>query len=140
MKIILENNANQKDTEVIKNGLKEYNKQFSDADNHEDLSVFLRDENNNVIGGLIGGTYWDWLHIDALWLSKEARHKGYGNQLLQKAENEAIKRGCNHAHLDTHDFQAVEFYKKNGYTICGQLDDLPKGYNRYLLKKDLQTE
>lgn len=139
MKISIENNPSTKDIEVIKNGLKEFNKQFSKADNHMDLSIFLRDENNHIIGGLIGGTYWDWLHIDALWLSEDVRHKGYGRQLLQNAENEAIKRGCNHAHLDTHDFQALEFYKKNNYIVCGQLEDLPKGYNRYLLKKDLQT-
>ena len=54
------------------------------------------------------------------------------------AEKEAKKRGCNNAHLDTHDFQAMNFYQKNNYEICGQLDDLPKGYNKYLLKKILK--
>jgi GNAT superfamily N-acetyltransferase len=135
MKILVEKNAKKKDLEVIKNGLKKYNKQFSEEDKHEGLSIFIKDENNEIKGGLIGGTYWNWLYIDALWLSEELRHKGYGKQLLKKAEEEAIKRGSTHAHLDTHDFQAVEFYKKNGYTICGQLDDLPPGHTRYLLKK-----
>jgi len=65
------------------------------------------------------------------------RHKGYGKQLLELIEKEAIKRGCHNAHLDTHDFQALGFYQKNGYKIAGQLDNLPKGYNRYLLKKSL---
>jgi ribosomal protein S18 acetylase RimI-like enzyme len=137
MKINVENNPNQNDIEVIQEGLKEHNKKFANPDNHKKLSVLLKDDNGKVVGGLLGGTYWDWLHIDSLWLDESLRNQGYGQQLLQEAEKEAIKRGCEHVHLDSHDFQAVEFYKKNGYVIAGQLDDLPEGYTRYLMKKDL---
>lgn len=137
MKINIEHNPNKKDIEVIQEGLKEHNKKFTNPDNHEKLSVLLKDDDGKVLGGLLGGTYWDWLHIDSLWLDESMRNQGYGQQFLQEAEKEAIKRGCKHAHLDSHDFQAVEFYKKNGYIIAGQLDDLPEGYTRYLMKKDL---
>ncbi|MBU1445809.1 GNAT family N-acetyltransferase [Patescibacteria group bacterium] len=137
MKINIEHNPNKKDIEVIQEGLKEHNKKFTNPDNHEKLSVLLKDDDGKVLGGLLGGTYWDWLHIDSLWLDESMRNQGYGQQLLQEAEKEAIKRGCKHVHLDSHDFQAVEFYKKNGYIIAGQLDDLPEGYTRYLMKKDL---
>ena len=34
------------------------------------------------------------------------------------AENEAIRRGCKHAHLDTMDWQALDFYLGMGYTLC----------------------
>ena len=138
MKIITINNADQKDIDLIKNNLKTYNKKFTSPDNHKGLSVFLKDEKKDIKGGLVGGTYWDWLYIDSLWLDESLRHHGYGKKLLEEAEKEAKKRGCNNAHLDTHDFQSVNFYKKNGYEVCGQLDDLPKGYNRYLLKKKLK--
>ncbi len=137
MKIIIENQAVKKDIEVIKNGLSKHNQKFFEPDNYQALQVFLKDDNNKVLGGVLGGTYWNWLVIDRFWISKEMRGKSYGNQLLQSTEDEAIKRGCKNAHLDTHDFQAVEFYKKNGYVICGQLDDLPEGSTRYLMKKQL---
>ncbi len=137
MKIIIDNKADQKDIEFIKNNLKRHNEKFTVPDNHKELAVFLKDEAGKIKGGITGGTYWDWLYIDSLWIEELIRHKGYGKKLLEVAEKEAKKRGCNNAHLDTHDFQAVNFYQKNGYEICGQLDDLPVGYNRYLLKKKL---
>lgn len=135
MKIIIDNKADQKDIEFIKNNLKRHNEKFTVPDNHKELAVFLKDEAGKIKGGITGGTYWDWLYIDSLWIEESMRLKGYGKKLLEVAEKEAKKRGCNNAHLDTHDFQAVNFYQKNGYEICGQLDDLPVGYNRYLLKK-----
>jgi GNAT superfamily N-acetyltransferase len=137
MKIIIDNKADQKDIEFIKNNLKRHNEKFTVPDNHKELAVFLKDEAGKIKGGITGGTYWDWLYIDSLWIEESMRLKGYGKKLLEVAEKEAKKRGCNNAHLDTHDFQAVNFYQKNGYEICGQLDDLPVGYNRYLLKKKL---
>jgi len=137
MKIIIDNKADQKDIEFIKNNLKRHNEKFTVPDNHKELAVFLKDEAGKIKGGITGGTYWDWLYIDSLWIEESMRLKGYGKKLLEAAEKEAKKRGCSNAHLDTHDFQAVNFYQKNGYEICGQLDDLPVGYNRYLLKKKL---
>lgn len=137
MKIIIDNKADQKDIEFIKNNLKRHNEKFTVPNNHKELAVFLKDEAGKIKGGITGGTYWDWLYIDSLWIEESMRLKGYGKKLLEVAEKEAKKRGCNNAHLDTHDFQAVNFYQKNGYEICGQLDDLPVGYNRYLLKKKL---
>ncbi|MFA5792505.1 MAG: GNAT family N-acetyltransferase [Candidatus Gracilibacteria bacterium] len=137
MQLIATKKPRKKDVEFIKDNLKKYNQKFTGPDNHQELAVFLKDENDQIKGGLTGGTYWDWLYIDALWIDESMRHKGYGKQLLELAENEAKARGCNNAHLDTHDFQALNFYQKNGYTICGQLDYLPKGHTRYLLKKTL---
>jgi ribosomal protein S18 acetylase RimI-like enzyme len=138
MKIVAAKKAAKKDIKFIKNKLKSYNEQFTSPDNHKELAVFLKDETGKIKGGITGGTYWGWLYIDSLWIDETLRHKGFGRKLLETAEKEAKKRGCENAHLDTHDFQALNFYKKNGYVICGQLNDLPKGYNRYLLKKKLK--
>ncbi len=134
---IIESYPNENSINFIKDELNKYNQMFAEPDNHKLLAVFLKDEAGKIKGGITGGTYWDWLYIDSLWIEELIRHKGYGKKLLEVAEKEAKKRGCNNAHLDTHDFQAVNFYQKNGYEICGQLDDLPVGYKRYLLKKKL---
>ncbi len=55
--------------------------------------------------------------------------------MLRAAEQEAVKRSCLHAHLDTFDFQALPFYQKQGYEIFGQLEDYPVGHKRYFLQK-----
>jgi ribosomal protein S18 acetylase RimI-like enzyme len=137
MEIVVEEQAEQKAVEFIRSQLKIYNEKFTVPDDHQELAVFLKDESGEVKGGILGGTYWNWLYIDTLWIDESLRGQGYGKELLGALEEGARQRGCENAHLDTHDFQAVGFYQKNGYEICGQLDGLPKGYNRYLMRKKL---
>ena len=137
MKLLVENNASKEDIKVIQNGLDEYNKKFAPSDNYQPLQVFLKDKDNNIQGGVLGASYWNWLVIEYFWIAEELRSQGYGTKMLVLAEQEGIKRGCKNAHLDTLSFQAFEFYKNNGYKIFGQLDDLPEGAVRYFLKKQL---
>ena len=57
---------------------------------------------------------------------------------MAAAEQEAVRRGCSNAFLDTLDFQAPSFYAKRGYEIFGKLANLPPGHTRYYLTKRLQ--
>jgi len=65
------------------------------------------------------------------------RRQGYGEGLLKRAEEEALKKGCRAIHLDTMSFQAKPFYEKFGYTVFGMLDDLPPGHQRIFMWKSL---
>ena len=67
-----------------------------------------------------------------------ARRQGYGTQLLQAAEQEAIVRGCEQAVVDTHSFQAPQFYPQKGYTVCTVIDDYPVGYQQLVFQKRLR--
>jgi|WetSurMetagenome_2_1015567.scaffolds.fasta_scaffold365469_2 GNAT superfamily N-acetyltransferase len=129
--------ASPEEEAAINGGLKEYNDQFSEEDNHLLLAVLLRDAQGKLVGGLLGGTFWRWLHIDTLWIRADARSLGYGRKLMAAAEQEAIRRGCRHSQVETHDFQALGFYLKNGYSLFAQLDDMPPEHIKYFLKKDL---
>ncbi len=125
------------EAEAIDEGLWEFNEQFSEADDHHTLVIVLRDEQGKLAGGLLGDTAWRWLHIGTLWIREDLRHLGYGRKLLAAAEQEAIRRGCLHSNLETHDFQAPGFYQKNGYSVYGQLEDFPPKHVKYFLKKEL---
>ena len=114
-----------------------FNDEKVGPDNHELLNIVEYDENKNVIGGILGGTYWGWMHIDILWVDIKFRKKGIGSRLLKAAEEEARKRGCHSVHVDTMSWQAPEFYKKNGYKIISELNDIPKGNKKYHLIKEL---
>ena len=57
--------------------------------------------------------------------------------MMKLAEEEAIRRGCVGAWLDTHSFQARPFYEKLGYTVFGVLENFPPGHTRYYLRKSL---
>jgi GNAT superfamily N-acetyltransferase len=135
--ISIEDNPEPAALAAIQQELADYNLLLSETDNHQLLTILLHDSNNQLAGGLLGGTFWRWLHIDILWLRQDLRQQGYGSRLLQTAEQEAVQRGCRHAHLETHDFQAVPFYQKHGYIIFAELADLPPNHTKYFLKKDI---
>ena len=48
-----------------------------------------------------------------------------------------VARGCTNAYLDTFDFQALPFYRKEGYGLYGTLEEFPPGHRRYYLSKAL---
>jgi ribosomal protein S18 acetylase RimI-like enzyme len=136
--IMLQNKPNPDDEKFVWDSLAAYNRLHAEDDNYQKLAVFLRDNQNNIVGGLLGETFWGWLHIGILWIREDLRGKGYGRDMLASAEKEAIKRGAYAVFLDTMEWQALEFYQKHGYTIYGQLDDFPIGHTRYYLKKMLK--
>ena len=123
--------------EIIGGGLSEFNQQQVGADHGENLCFVIIGPEQEILGGVIGATYWDWLYINLMWLKEDLRGSGYGSRLLQKAEDEARQRGAKYAYLDTFSFQAPEFYRKHGYQVFGKLQDFPEGHQRYFMKKTL---
>ena len=103
----------REDAEFVQTRLREYNlSKVGDDDHHRTLAIFVRDAEGQILGGLLGDTYWGWLYISILWIDERLRNQGYGEKLLAAAEQEAIQRGCTHAHLETMSFQALPFYEK----------------------------
>ena len=133
----VEENPQQEELELIGSSLSESNRSLAGMKESQSLYIILRDENNLIVGGLTGSTSWQWLHVKLLWVSEAIRHHGYGSALLSAAEQEALRRGCKAAYLNTFSFQAPDFYQKQGYVIFGELPDYPPGHNRYFLRKEL---
>ena len=124
------------DAHFIRQKLKEFNHNFAPPDTHERLCLVAR-RRARIIGGLIGGTYWNWLYVELFWVGEHERHNGLGTRILAKAEGLAIQRGCLNAHLETHDFQNLGFYQRRQYVVFGELADLPEGHTKYYLCKHL---
>ncbi len=127
---------NEQEAALIRACLNEFNFRLVPNDEHQTFNWIIRQE-GEVLAGLLGDTYWGWLYISILWVNETLRGQGLGSQLLAKAESEAFARDCRNAHLEAHDFQALEFYQKRGYVIFGQLEDLPVGHIKYYLRKKL---
>lgn len=103
------------------------------------LAVLVSDpQTERVIGGLWGRTHWRYLYTDMLFLPEALRRKGLGTRLMQLAEEEAVRRGCHGAWVDTYDFQARGFYERLGYRVFGILEGEPPVYPRFFLKKALK--
>jgi GNAT superfamily N-acetyltransferase len=123
---------------VIVNGLKEFNSSRAGEDQMRELCLALYSPDQEVVGGVIAETYWNWLFVNVMWVKEELRGQGFGAKLLKMTEEEAIKRGAQHAYLDTFSFQAPEFYSKNGYKVFGKLENFPPGQQRFFYEKELQ--
>lgn len=122
---------------VIGGGITNYNKQHAGDDKGKNLCFVIRGPAQDIIGGVIGSTYWNWLSVDLMWIEESYRGLGYGKRLLAKAEEEARKRGAKYAYLDTFSFQAPGFYENYGYEVFGELQNFPPGHQRYFMKKQL---
>ena len=101
------------------------------------LDILIRNEADEILGGLISSTYWGWLEVNILWISEGLRRLGHGRTLLRMAEAEARARGCGHVMLTTYSFQARGFYEKEGYRVVGEMADYPPGAVYYWMRKDL---
>ena len=98
----------------------------------------VTDDDGNVIAGCLAGMYfWNVVYIDILWVDERYRKKGLGSALLKEVERKAKEEGGYIVHLDTFDWQAKEFYEKNGYTVFGTLENCPKDHNRYYMTKTI---
>lgn len=123
--------------DVVGWGIHHYNEQQAGNTQHKQLCFVLRAPDQEIVGGLIGSTYWNWFYIDLLFVKEELRGLGYGHRLLENAEEEARKRGAKNVYLDTFSFQAPEFYKRHGYQVFGELSNFPAGHQRYFFTKNL---
>ena len=128
----------EEEINFVNDALREFNDKKVGPDNHVLLNIVEYDDDKNVIAGILGGTYWGWMHIDILWVDEKHRKQGLGSKLLVAAEEEAKKRGCHSVHVDTMSWQAPEFYKKHGYKIIGELEDIPAGNKKFHLIKNLE--
>jgi ribosomal protein S18 acetylase RimI-like enzyme len=125
------------DTERVIEGLNLYNVAQTGQDHWRYVKLFVRDGQGLIRGGLIGHIWGGWLHITDLWLEESLRGSGLGRSLMETAETEARDEGCRYVHLDSHSFQAPDFYKKLGYEEFGRLRDSPLGHEQVFLWKRL---
>jgi len=135
--IVYDENPERSAWGIIGRGISTYNTEQAGDDQYQHLCFALHGPDQEIVGGVIAATYWDWLYIDLLWVKEELRGRGYGHRLLTLAEQEARQRGARNAYLDTFSFQAPEFYKGHGYRVYGELEEFPTGHQRYFLKKEL---
>ena len=130
--------ATSRDMEITLEGLgRNLLKHLGNVELGRSVRIFLHDGVDKTVGGIIGDIFGGWIYISLLWVDEVLRNQGFGTELLQRIELEAIKLGCRYAHLDTYSFEARPFYERAGYEVFAKLDDYPAGHCKYFLKKTL---
>ena len=125
----------EEDRKAILEPLLAYNLSKAGDENYKPLALLLRDNENEVRGGLWAKLYYDWLFIELLFVPEAMRGENLGSKLLRDAEDWAKGEGCKGTWLDTFAFQAPEFYKKQGYEVFGTIENYPGPHSRFFLRK-----
>lgn len=126
------------DKQVLSAGMLAYHASQGHPRKTDVYSIFLKDEANTVVGGVIVSFLWNGMAINSLWVDETLRGQGWGRKLMDMAEKEGIKRGCTVAYTDTFTWQAPGFYKKLGYSEYGKIDNFPPGNSLTYFKKGLK--
>jgi len=101
------------------------------------FALYIKDEQNQIIGGLNGACLYGCLYIDQLWLSDPLRGQGYGKALMNKAEEHGKQQGCTFAAVNTMDWEALGFYQKCGFEVEFTRKGFMKDSVFYFLRKAL---
>ena len=140
LEFVVLDQPNRADREAILTPLKAFNDSQAEPEGFQELAILLRDPGSGeTVGGLWAKLSYDWLFVDLMFVPQAARSIGVGSQLLKRAEEIAIARGCVGVWLDTFGFQARGFYERNGYHVFGTLDEHPRGTQRFFLHKVLKA-
>ncbi len=123
------------DAEVIENGMEAYSEAYEPEYERAAYNKKFVDKDGRFIAGVIAdvnkGAYG---FVDALFVEEALRHQGLGTALLREAEEFTRENGTPLVLTNAGDWN-VEFFKKNGYLLRGELKDVPKGHNCYELYK-----
>lgn len=130
-------NPTDEEREAILTPLRAYNAAQAGPSSAQLLALLVRDDNGEILGGLYGRFFYQWLFIELLSVPEQARGQGMGSKLMQMAEDLAWEKECVGIWLDTFDFQAPQFYKRLGYSELGQIADYPPGHKRFFFQKRL---
>lgn len=101
------------------------------------LNFFLRADGGEIVGGVLGDLWGDWMYARCVWVERGLRGRGHAARLMTAAERGAVAWGCKQGFLSTFSFQARPFYEKLGYCVFGELADYPHGHSLYHMAKAL---
>ena len=123
------------DAEVIENGIKTYSEAYEPEYESVDFYKKLVDKDGRFIAGVIADVDKDaYGFVEALFVEEPLRHQGLGTALLKAAEDFSKENGASMILTSAGDWN-VDFFKKNGFLLRGELKDVPKGHDCYELYK-----
>lgn len=136
MQLHLTDQPTAEETAYVFETLRAFNDGLFGPGDRQSLAILIKD-GGTMHGGLIGNTGWGWLFIQWLVVAESRRGEGLGTRLIAAAEDEARRRGCHSAWIDTINPQSLRLYRRLGYQSFGEISRYVAGFPRVYLKKEL---
>ena len=129
--------GNDDDADVILNGIRTYSEIYEEKCERFDFCKKLMDKDGRFAAGVIADVNkGNEGFVMALFVEEPLRHQGLGTYLLQEVEKLTKENNAPVVLTYAGDWN-VDFFKKNGYLLRGELRDVPKGHNCYELYKNI---
>ena len=110
-----------------------YRKHLGEQSEWQVIGLTAKDAQGRAIGSIQGSVAMNFLRLDFLWVDDASRRAGVGSTLLAEAEARARALGVKTVGLETFDWQAPGFYRKQGYVEAERLDpELDKGMGAFM--------
>lgn len=135
--MIVETDPDPEAVRLLEDRIYEFNVQQTGIADGKLFGLFLRDPAGAVIGGAYGWSWGGTCFLRYLFVPEEMRKQGHGTRLMRAVEQEALLRSCGQIVLETHDFQAPDFYQRFGFVVAGVVEDYPRGHRSLSLVKHL---
>jgi ribosomal protein S18 acetylase RimI-like enzyme len=120
-----ENSPSIQDYEFLYSELAKSSPFPAESSNVSQFSFFIRDNQNQILGAIIGAIQLSCANIHILWVSPTIRNQKAGSQLVQHLEEHAKQLNCSLITVQTMNWEAPGFYEKLNY----HLDFLRDGYS-----------
>ncbi len=129
--------GNDDDAHVIQNGIAAYSEAYEQEYEKVGFYKKLVDIDGQFAAGVIaevdkGADSF----VDALFVEEPLRLQGLGTYLLKETEEFAKENGAHMILTNAGDWN-VDFFRKNGYLLRGELKDVPEGHSCYELYKKI---
>ena len=92
---------------------------------------------DRLAASVIGKIFFQWAHLDLIWVAEDLRGFGVGKHIMKLAEDKARELNLSGIEVWTQSWQAPEFYRKQGYEELATLEDFTPGRKRHVFRKYL---
>ena len=137
---MIDEHPDPEDVAALHQLINEFNFDATGIRDGRDMAIIRRDGSGRIVAGIYGWTWGGCAEVDVLWVDAELRHGGVGTELMLAAEAESRARGCAQLVVDTHSFQAPDFYRRLGFEVRGEVAGYPVGHSHLRLVKQLRGE
>ena len=133
----IDGEPDEADKKVMVDGMLAYHASHGHERKVEHYSALAKNEQGKLVGVVMVSFLWNGMEIGSLWVDETSRKQGLGRELMEMAEAEGKRRGCDFAYTNTFTWQAPKFYEKLGYEEYGKLEDFPPGNTLSYYRKSL---